>query len=100
MGLLRLSASAFSTHTGQQSSCHRAMDGLGEVFVTSGGTHGGRLCPDVQLLERHIRKVRSVYGRQSSPGGLLFFHITSGLFSILSSLPSLCFLSPCRSSHK
>jgi hypothetical protein len=39
-GLLRLSASAFSTHTGQQSSCHRAMAGLGEVFVTSPGTYG------------------------------------------------------------
>lgn len=49
MGLLRLSASDLPTQTGQQSSCHRAMPGLGEVFVTSGGTHGGRLCPDCHL---------------------------------------------------
>jgi hypothetical protein len=40
MGLLRPSASAFPTHTGQQSSCHRAMAGLGEVFVTSAGSYG------------------------------------------------------------
>lgn len=50
MGLLRLSASALSKRTGQQSSCHRAMAGLGEVFVTSAGTHGGRLCPHTRLV--------------------------------------------------
>lgn len=94
MGLLRLSASASSTRTGQQSSCNRAMAGLGEVFFTSDGTHGGRLCPDTQLwnvISAWSGMQRSVYGRNLAPVVSLSTSHYTGIVLHLN-FPSLCFL--------
>lgn len=96
MGLLRLSASALSTETGQQSCCHRPMAGLGEVFVTSAGTHGGRLCPDAQywnVISAWSGMLRSVLRTELRPRGISFCtsHYMAIVFSNSSS-QVFCFL--------